>query len=58
MSPKKWLVLVAGFFLGFGVIGLLILDDENTGGRLPAHVGLAIGAALLVPAILIKDSKK
>jgi len=39
MSAKKWLSLLSGLFLGFGVVGMILFDDENEpGGRLPAYI--------------------
>ena len=58
MSASKWLSLLAGLFLGFGVVGMILFDEENeAGGRLPAYVGLAIGVPLLVAAIIVKGPK-
>ena len=53
---NKWLVLVAGFFLGFGTIGLVRFEEENPGGRVPAYVALGLGAVLLI--VLLAGKKQ
>ena len=59
MNAHRWLSLLSGFFLGFGVIGMIIFDEETEpGGLLPAYISLAIGVLLLVAAIILKEPKK
>ncbi|MGI8924226.1 MAG: hypothetical protein ACR2HJ_09370 [Fimbriimonadales bacterium] len=59
MSANKWLSLLSGLFLGFGVVGMILFDDENEpGGRLPAYISFAIGAPLLVATFIVKEPTK